>query len=135
MISFTVYGVPVGKGRPRFTKSGHTYTPDKTAAYEQLVQLCWRTQCRKGFARGVPIRAEIDAWFPVPASVSKKKKAAMEGTYHTVRPDADNIAKAILDALNGLAYEDDSAVCVIDVQKRRTNGAPRVDVRLTEVTG
>lgn len=37
MISFTIEGVPVPKGRPRFTRSGHTYTPDTTRKYEALV--------------------------------------------------------------------------------------------------
>ena len=41
-IKFTVPGVPVGKGRPRFTRGGHAYTPEKTAAFEEKVRLCWK---------------------------------------------------------------------------------------------
>ena len=37
-IQFTVPGVPVGKGRPRFTRGGHAYTPEKTAAFEEKVR-------------------------------------------------------------------------------------------------
>lgn len=36
-IEFTVPGAPVGKGRPRFMKNGHTYTPQKTRDYEGKV--------------------------------------------------------------------------------------------------
>ena len=41
-VCFTVPGKPQGKGRPRFTRSGHTYTPDRTAAYEERVKLAYR---------------------------------------------------------------------------------------------
>ena len=133
-IKFTVPGVPVGKGRPRFTRTGHTYTPEKTAAYEEKVRLCWKTQSGQAFAGGVPLKASIIAYFPIPKSTSKKKAEAMEGTFHTSRPDADNVAKSILDALNGCAYPDDSAVQIDRCWKIYTNGAPRVEVTIEEAT-
>ena len=34
MITFTVYGEPRGKGRPKFTMTGHAYTPERTKSYE-----------------------------------------------------------------------------------------------------
>lgn len=131
-IQITVPGVPVGKGRPRFTRSGHTYTPDKTKDYEALVQSCWRTQSGQCFAGGVPLLASIMAYFPVPKSVSKKKSEAMNGTFHVHRPDSDNIAKSVLDALNGPAYPDDSAVQIHRCYKIYTNAAPRVEVTIEE---
>ena len=131
-IKFTVPGVPVGKGRPRFTRAGHAYTPEKTAAYEEKVRLCWKTQSGQGFAGGIPLKASIIAYFPIPKSASKKKAAAMEGTFHTSRPDSDNVAKAILDALNGYLYPDDSAVQIDRCWKVYTNGAPRVEVEIRE---
>lgn len=130
-IAFTVPGVPVGKGRPRVTTHG-TYTPQKTKDYEEKVRLCWKTQSRVEFAAGIPLMAEITAYFPIPKRVSQKRRSSMEGTYYLSRPDADNIAKAILDALNGLAYPDDSAVQLGSVKKIYTNGAPRVDVHIQE---
>ena len=41
-IEFTVPGIPVGKGRPRFKKDGNTYTPQKTQDYEDKVVQCWQ---------------------------------------------------------------------------------------------
>ena len=41
MIEFVIPGEPRGKGRPRFSKSGHAYTPSETVAYEKLVRACW----------------------------------------------------------------------------------------------
>lgn len=132
-INFTVYGIPVGKGRPRFSRrGGHTYTPEKTKEFEEKVRDCWRTQSGKGFAGKVPLLASVVAYFPIPQSVSKKKAEAMAGTFHVNRPDADNIAKAILDSLNGHAYPDDSAVQIDRCWKVYTNAAPRVEVRIYE---
>ena len=131
-VTFTVPGIPVGKGRPRFTKDGHTYTPWKTRQYEDKVVLCWKSQSGKGFAAGIPLTATVTAFFTVPKSVSKKKAAAMDGTPHTKRPDADNVAKAILDALNGHAYNDDSAIAALTVWKYQTTGASRVEVIIEE---
>lgn len=129
-IKFTVPGAPVGKGRPRVTQYG-TFTPEKTRQYEEKVRRCWQTQSGVSFPAGTPILAEITAWFPVPKSTSKRRAETMDGTYHLKRPDADNIAKAILDSLNGCAYPDDSAV-QLSVEKRYTTAAPRVEVVLRE---
>ena len=76
-IEFTIPGVPVGKGRPRFTRDGHAHTPQKTRDYEDKAVLCWKCQSGKGFAAGVPLIAHITAYFPAPKRTSKAKKAAM----------------------------------------------------------
>ncbi len=133
-IKFTVPGVPVGKGRPRFTQGGRPYTPEKTKTYEETVRQCWQTQSGQGFAGGVPLLASITAYFPIPKSASRKKAAAMEGTFHLSRPDADNVTKAVLDALNGWAYPDDSAVQIDRCYKIYTNGLPRVEVEIREAS-
>ena len=129
-ISFFVPGTPVGKGRPRVTKWG-TYTPKKTTAYEKLVLESWRKQSGKSFPAGKALRAEIVALFPVPKSCSKKRAAIMDGQYHLKRPDCDNVAKAILDSLNGFAYPDDSAV-QLKIEKRYTTNAPGATVTIVE---
>lgn len=131
-VSFTVPGTPVGKGRPRVTSHG-TYTPQKTRDYEQKIRLCWESQSGVVMPSRAPLMAEIRAYFPIPKSVSKRKRDDMEGAFHIARPDCDNIAKAILDSLNGLAYHDDSAIQLGSVWKLYTNGAPRVEVRIWEI--
>lgn len=135
-ISFTIPGKPVGKGRPRFQRAGNyvrTYTPDATASYENLVKLCWQ-------AGGHPklsgeIHARIAAYFPIPKSTPKKRRADMEAgrVGCATKPDADNLAKCVLDALNGLAYDDDSSVTRLEVRKLYST-EPRCEVRLTEKT-
>lgn len=131
--TFFVPGRPVGKGRPRFTRQGHAYTPDKTKAYETLVKLCWKEA--GGVKLTGPVFARIYARFAIPKSYPKSKAEKLRGHGYTGKPDADNIAKAVLDALNGLAYDDDSQVWGIHVCRLwcRTDEEEGVYVRLKEV--
>jgi Holliday junction resolvase RusA-like endonuclease len=138
MIQFTVYGTPVGKGRPKFsTFNGHAtaYTPTKTVNYENLVKLSYQQQCNnKLYEKDVPLKAEIVAYFPIPKSTSKKKRQMMlEGKIrHTKKCDADNLAKSILDALNGIAFYDDSQVCELSVSKLYSD-EPRAEITIREI--
>ena len=133
-VKFTVYGEPVAKGRPRMTRSGHTYTPQKTVNYENLVKLSYQEQVRQkldGY-----ISATINAYFAIPKSASQKKQKAMISgeILPTKKPDTDNIAKAILDSLNNIAYNDDSQVTELVVRKYYGE-QPRVEVALKGVEG
>ena len=116
---FTISGEPEGKARPRVTRNG-TYTPHKTAAYEKLVQMSFRTQCPGTFFGDAPLCVYITACFTPPARATKRKRSRMlSGEIRpTKKPDTDNIAKAICDALNGVAYRDDSQICCLTVQKK-----------------
>ena len=117
MIEFIIPTAAVGKGRPRVTSRG-TYTPQKTKDYEAFVQTCFRkSRCRPYAVSTQPLKAEIVACFAVPKSYAKKRRAALLGKPHTHKPDADNLAKGILDALNGLAYPDDAQIAALEVGK------------------
>lgn len=131
---FVVPGEPVGKGRPRFDTRGkyaRAYTPKKTRDYETLVRMCWKLQSGKSFGEGVALVADIKAFFPIPKSLSAKKRAELRGKPHIKKPDADNVEKAVLDALNSCAFPDDSAVADARTVKRYDDN-PRVEVYITE---
>ena len=135
-VSFTIYGIPVAKGRPRFSRTPYgvrAVTPEKTVVYENLVRMSYREECLGKKLEG-QISARIEAYFPIPKSTSKKKREAMANkeTMHTKKPDADNIAKAVLDALNGIAYDDDNQICMLFV-KKYYGEEPRVEVTLREI--
>lgn len=137
MIQFAIMGEPQGKGRPKFTKKGHTYTPEKTAAYEKAAALAYkRRYYGESFEKGVPLEMRIRAHCKVPQSASKAKRADMlSGRIRpTKTPDADNIAKIICDALNGVAYHDDAQIVRIAVEKYY-GAAGYVEVALKEVKG
>ena len=132
MIKFTVWGEPKGKGRPRFTKNGHTYTPAGTVSYEDLAKLEYKQQCGDiRFDKGVMLDMKISAYFAIPKSASKKKQRQMlEGELRpTKKPDMDNIIKIIADGLNGIAYYDDSQIVECTVRKFYSE-EPRVEVMI-----
>lgn len=121
-VHFCVPGPPVGKARPRVNRNGHAYTPQKTKEYETLVRQSYESQIGPiKFVGKKPLEVLIEAEFPIPKSASKKKNAEMVETYHTHKPDADNLAKSILDGLVGVAIEDDSCVSVLTVVKTWSN--------------
>ena len=134
-ITFTIPGPPRGKGRPRFARRGQhvmTYTDDKTAAYENLVTLAYK-QAGGGRMEGA-IAVLLQMFHPIPKSASKAKRAGMivGEIKPTIKCDADNCLKAVLDGLNGVAYDDDKQVVTILVMKRYDEN-PRVDVEISEV--
>lgn len=132
-VKFTIPGAPQGKERHRTAPNGVTYTPKKTRDYEKLV--AWAYQCEAHGAKFTgPVYVDIIAIYPVPHSWSRIKQGrALNGEIiPTVKPDWDNIGKIVCDALNGIAYKDDSAVAEAHVVKRY-GARPCVIVRLTEM--
>lgn len=79
-----------------------------------------------------PIKIKIKAYFEPPKSTSKKKYKELIGQSYTKKPDIDNIAKAILDGLNGIAYTDDNQVSDLEVQKIYGERA-RTEVEIEEI--
>lgn len=115
LMTFTIPGKPFGKQRHRTTRTGRTYTPKETVAFENVV----RSYALEHFAAPIEgaVKVTVFASFETAASWSKKKTSAYLGRYHLQKPDSDNIAKAIKDGLNRIAYTDDSQVAWLDVRK------------------
>lgn len=133
----TVYGEPKGKGRPRFnTKTGHAITPKDTVSYENLVKLEWQTAYgTESFPKEAMLDMRIKAYYRIPKSASKKKRAAMlAGEIRpTKKPDMDNVVKIIADSLNNLAYYDDTQI--VDCQCRKFYSEnPRVEVTIINLS-
>lgn len=119
-ITFTIPGQPKGKGRARFTRTGHAYTPGPTRAYEALARLAAAQEMRGCAPHSCPVQVDIQAQLQIPASWPKaKREAALRGDIKpTGRPDVDNYVKAILDAANSVVWVDDSQVVRIVAEKR-----------------
>jgi Holliday junction resolvase RusA-like endonuclease len=120
-ICFKIPGPPKGKGRARFVKAtGRAYTPADTASYENLVKvLAMQAMAGQPPLEG-PVRVDLYASYPIAASWPKKKKAdAAAGTWRcTVKPDIDNVLKAVWDAINGVVFKDDAQVVQVTAIKR-----------------
>ena len=135
MIQFTIPGEAVGKGRPKGTSRGgfvRMYTPKKTVLYESLVANAFleKYTIQDMIKKPNGVRADINIYKHIPESYSKKKvREILNGNIHLItKPDVDNVAKSILDALNGFAYEDDSQVYDLHIRKEYTQGESRTTV-------
>lgn len=135
-IQFTIPGNPVPKARPRVTRSGHAYTPKKTADYENLVKVyAIKTMAEHGLKpTEEAIRLDVQAFFHIPASWTKaKKEKALNGDLkHTSKIDVDNCIKAVQDAMNGIVYKDDSQIVMVAGSKEYAS-EPRVEVTVETV--
>ena len=136
MLHFEVEITPVAKGRPRYSKRGNfvqTYTPKKTVDYEDVI----RENAKIAMGTSEPLEAPLSVLLmfgmPIPASTPKK---ALEGylngsVKHTKKPDLDNLAKAVLDAMNGVVYLDDNQICRLTIEKKYSK-LPFVSISVRE---
>ena len=117
-VSFSVPFV-AGKQRPRHMRNGHTYTPSETIARERHVRDAYMAAAveRYGFVAAagasVPVCVEVACAIPL----QKGQPKHVESAPFTVKPDADNVLKLVLDGLNGVAYRDDAQVNAANVSK------------------
>ena len=127
--------LPIAQPRPRATTingSARMYEAKKSHPiheFKAAIRLAWH-QAGAIKLQG-EIAANIECVFYRPAKVPKKLGTAR--LPHTARPDCDNLGKGILDALNGLAYDDDKQVSVLTVRKVKAaeGETPGVTVYLT----
>lgn len=116
MISAIIITTPVAASRPRVTRYGTFYAK----AYESF---------KKTFPALLPtakpltgaLSIEIEFIIPMAKSWTKKKRELNCGKYHTQTPDGDNLAKAVLDCMNGKYFQDDSQIADMRIVKRWGN--------------
>lgn len=96
-----------GQGRPRF--AGHAYETKPDREWKKLIASEYQDQCQ-----GMVFHGAIAVRIDVHGKLPKREKIPSP---NLVKPDVDNIAKAVLDALNGIAYDDDSQVVELTVKK------------------
>ncbi|HHK42098.1 MAG TPA: RusA family crossover junction endodeoxyribonuclease [Planctomycetaceae bacterium] len=127
-VFFILPGKPVGQGRPRMrtvkTKDGRSfasaYDPAKSRNYKSLVQdiAARALEDVGGQILSGPCSVHIHAKAAWPRS-QWRKRTPRPLSWWTGKPDIDNIAKAILDAMSGVVYLDDTQVCRLSVEKTR----------------
>lgn len=133
MRGFNIPGKIQAKQRPRFNGK-FVYTPQNTINYENWVKACYLEKYKNEKPFEKALEVNIIAFFEIPKSTSKKKKEQMLNNEinPTTKPDTDNIAKSILDSLNGIAYLDDKQVVDLRVRKQYAE-VPSVSVWISEV--
>ena len=135
-LMFEIPGEPVAKARPRVVNlRGYSvaYTPEKTKSFENLVKMMYVNKYKDTKLEG-PLSLTIHAFFSIPKSTSKKlKNEWIHGRCPVIKkPDTDNLAKAIADSLNKIAYNDDSQIAEIYVTKEYAE-RPRTMVIIREI--
>ena len=132
-MKFEIIAPLVAKPRPRVTKWG-TYIPKNYEDYATLVRNNFRKQCKNKKVLEGPIKINLIFYMLIPKNTSKVKREKMlKGELLPAkRPDFDNLAKGITDALNGLAFKDDNQIVEAHIYKRY--GDPqKVEVEIKEV--
>ncbi len=137
-VEFTIPGEPQGKARARTVRNKYTgaimsYTPERTVVYEKMIALAYKQKTAENFGAN-PVVVSIYAYHSIPKSWSNRKKTdAVNGLIRpTKKPDADNIAKIVCDALNGISYRDDSQIVNLFVHKFYSH-VPRVEVEIFDI--
>lgn len=139
-VNFIVPGQPQGKARARTVCSRkgtvHSYTPEATVQYENLIAVEWRGTRSESFG-DKPVFMSIEAVFQVPKSFTKSKQQLVTTgkITPTVKPDLDNLSKCFMDSLNGEAYNDDKQVVKLLVKKRYAHDGeePHVKICLSDI--
>ena len=119
MITFTIFGLPVGQPRPKATRRGAhaaVYTPDTADLWKAQVSALAKSYL--GAPLSGPVSIRMDFTFTRPAGhLGKRGLKPSAPKWHAQKPDADNLAKSVLDCLGGIAFLDDKQVSMLVVSK------------------
>jgi Holliday junction resolvase RusA-like endonuclease len=128
-VYFEVKGNPVPKARARTVRKGGrtwSFTPKKVAVWAKTV----KAEATKHFNQPLNGPIQVSMIFYMSRPQSRRKDVWVPTT-----PDLDNLEKAVLDALNGVAYEDDRFVVAKNAQKKYIRrDEPRVCIRVTSLS-
>ncbi len=136
-VAFRVAGMPRPQGSTRAFMHGDK--PVITSTTKGLGP--WRDaigwEARRAGGRMLTGAVRIEATFLLPRpksdTLASGRLAASALEYPAKRPDIDKLARALLDALTGVAYRDDSQVVALVVGKRYTSDTPGVSVKVWEM--
>lgn len=136
-LELIIPGEPVGKQRPKVfpikTRTGFIIrrgvTPEKTVNYETLIRELFAVKYPAFQPLEGPLQLEVEAFLSIPKSVSRKKRTAMiQGVViPEKRPDFDNLLKTVADALQGVAFRNDSQIADAVIRKRYSE-TPRMKI-------
>ena len=131
-VEICIPGVPVAQPRAKATTfGGHTrlYTPDaKVRPFKEAIRILF-AEAYQGPPTEKPVIVQITAVFPRTKGMIHKKKP-MPRVPHAKKPDSDNVAKAVCDALNQIAWRDDSQCHYLIVQKFIASGDEQPHTRI-----
>lgn len=102
------------KGRPRFTRSGHAYTPSRTRKNEdEIREHLIRQQKYPIIAKGTACRVDVVFYFQRPRTDKKCKR-----DFCLTTTDLDNLIKQVLDASIEILFDDDKSIVEMRAAKQ-----------------
>lgn len=134
MFKFEIYGIPSVQKQTRFScinNKPHTWDPSK----QDKERIQWQIQQH---APEAPIKGpiELGIWFymPIPKRASSKLRTEMlnQSVLPAVKPDIDNMAYLITNALKKIIYEDDNQI-VIQKLYKYYDTMPRTVIKIRSI--
>lgn len=119
MYIFEIFGIPQAQKQTRFTTiNGKPRTYDPSRKQKEFLQWQIRPHAPEVLI-AQPVELTIHFYMPIPKSISALKKRQMLNhvLLPDVRPDEDNLAYIVTNALKGIVYDDDKRVCAKHVFK------------------
>ena len=133
--SFFVPGTPAAQPRVRMVRSnGHVYTPRSADAWKAAVRVAWRAQQQEPLEG--PVRLGLQFAMPRPASHTTSRGAMTKSApaAHICKPDIDNLAKAVMDALTDAgAWRDDCQIVELTIGKHYSHVPTGCTINMMEV--
>ena len=138
MIEIVVNAIPIAQPRARATSVGgiarvYESRTHPVAAYKAQVRFV-ASQVHCGAPLAGPLRIDLCFVFSRPKSLIWKTRE-MPRLRHVKKPDVDNLAKSVFDALNGLIFIDDCQICECGITKWIASGdeGPNTVIRINEL--
>lgn len=139
-VHVVIPGPPVAQGRGRAVptpKGIRVMDPKKSRSWKGVAQVHMREAMKEIGERQFigPMEVRIVAVFPCPKTDHRKRTPRQRRRHTKANADADNLAKAVLDAANCVLFEDDRQVCDLRVEKwiAAQNEAPFVAITAREL--
>ncbi len=132
LITFEINTKPVPQARPRFYVRHHglkhfvgAYDPARCKTFKEVI--AWHAQIK---AQECGLKNVVTG--PISINLIFQMGNGKE-RYHTKRPDIDNLAKAVKDALRGIIYADDSQI--VEAHLYKQYGGPGVKIEIKTLEG
>ena len=125
-----------GKASVRTTRAGRSYM--KKSVFENVSRETFLRETPENWRKDGIFKITIDCFFAIEKNNTKQEIATKSGNYYDKKPDCDNIAKGVCDALTSIVYADDARVVSLCVNKYYQNLAdetPEVIVTVERLGG
>lgn len=117
MVSFVVDGPIRALGRARMTRAGRCYKAGEDVAYQRRIKAAFVAAGGRCFPGTSEVAIEAVYAPPKSWSLTRRSKALANIAPCIQRSDIDNVAKQVLDALNGVAWDDDRFVTALTITR------------------